>query len=318
VRFAWVGFHAEGIPALEALLAAGAPIVAVFTLDPALARERSTSPAYAEVCERFSVPLIVITGLNEPRTLAILESLNVDVVFVMGWPQTIRPAALRIPRLGMIGAHPGLLPRYRGGAPVHWAMIRGEKEAGNTLLWLADRPLAGDIIDQTAFPITPYDTSAAVFSEVARSNRDMLLRLLPRLLAGERPGVPQPPTEEPPLLPRRRAADGRVRWSRPSRAIYDFIRALTHPYPGAFSRIDGRCWRIWKAALPPADLTASGHPPGEVVGPVVSPVSEACGELVACGDGGLILLEVEAEDGTLLRGPALSEQPWTGKRWHDD
>jgi methionyl-tRNA formyltransferase len=318
MRFAWIGFHAEGLPALEALLDAGAPIAGVFTLDPALAGARSTSPAYTEVCDRFGVPLLFISGINEPRSLEALERLHVDVAFVLGWPQTVRQAALRIPRLGMIGSHPGLLPRYRGSAPVHWAMIRGEEEAGNTLLWLADRPLAGDIIDQTAFPITPYDTSTEVFSEVAHSNRDMLLRLLPRLLAGERPGVPQPSVDGPALLPRRRAADGRVRWSRSSRAIYDFIRALTHPYPGAFSRIDGRSWRIWKAALPPPGLTTADRTPGEVMGPVVSPVSEACGELVACGDGSLILLEVEAEDGTLLRGQALSEQQWTGKRFDDD
>jgi methionyl-tRNA formyltransferase len=318
MRFAWIGFHAEGLPALDALLSAGAPIVSVLTLDPAVAGARSTSASYAGLCDRFGVPLHFITGINELRSLEILERLTIDVAFVLGWPQTVRPAALRIPRLGMIGSHPGLLPRYRGAAPVHWAMIRGEEEAGNTLLWLSDRPLAGDIIDQTAFPITPYDTSNEVFSEVAHSNREMLVRLLPRLLAGERPGVPQPSIDGPGLLPRRRAADGRVRWSRSSRAIYDFIRALTHPYPGAFSRIDGRSWRIWKAALPPPGIASADCAPGEVVGPVVSPVSEACGELVACGDGSLILLEVEAEDGTLLRGPALSEQHWTGKRWDDD
>lgn len=318
MRFAWVGFHAEGLPALDGLLEAGAPIAAVLTLEPALAGRRSTYADYRALCERFDVPLLPIGGINEPRALQILARLEADVGFVIGWPQTVRAAALRTVRVGLIGAHAGRLPRFRGSAPLHWAIIKGEPEAGNTLLWLAERPLGGDIIDQTAIPITPYDTTATLFAAVARTTREMLLRLLPRLLAGERPGTPQPPTSEPALLPRRRAADGRIRWGGSGRAVYDFIRALTHPYPGAFSRLDGRSWRIWKAALPPREAVPPETPPGQIVGPVMSPVGEACGTLVACGEGGVILLEVEAEDGTVLSGAALSQAPWTGKRWDDD
>src|ERR1043166_7284494 len=151
---------------------------------------------------------------------------------------------------------------------------------------------------------------------VAPPTLEMLLRLVPRLLAGERPGRPQTHTGER-VLPRRRPADGKVDWSRPGAAVYDFVRALTRPYPGAFSWIDGRRWRIWQAALQPL-AAAPGVPPGEVLGTVVSPVPEACGKLVACGNGTVVLLEVEAEDGTVLKGRALAEQPWTGKRWTDE
>jgi len=177
------------------------------------------------------------------------------------------------------------------------------------------------VIDQVAFSITPYDTVASLYDRVAASNRDMLLRLLPRLLAGERPGRPQPASEHA-ELPRRRPADGVIDWARPSREVYDFIRALTRPYPGAFSWLDGTRWTVWQSALLlSGNGTTAPVEPGTVLGPLVSPVPEACGQMVACGeeeDGGkgvVVLLELEQEDGTILRGRDLSDQLWTGRMW---
>lgn len=313
MRFAWLGFHAEGLPALEAVLAAEAPIEAVLTLRPDVAANRSGGGDYGPVCRRHGIPLHYIADINAPDAQQILCALAPDVLLVMGWHQIIRPPTLRLAGLGMIGAHASLLPDNRGSAPINWALIRGDRETGNSLLWLAEPVDAGDLIDQTPIPITPYDTCATLYQRVAESNRDMLLRLLPRLLAGERPGRPQPQASQP-VLPRRRPADGLIDWTLPGRAVYDFIRALTRPYPGAFSALAGRRWRIWSSALPPSSGVSS-HLPGAVLGPVLSPVGEACGQLVACGEGSLVLLELEADDGSVVRGRALSELPWTGLRW---
>jgi methionyl-tRNA formyltransferase len=314
-RFAWVGFHAEGIPALDALLAVGAPLEAVLTLKPELAAKRSGGVDYAQVCARYGVPLHYISGINEPEAFEILSTLKPDVIFVIGWHQIVRPPVMRLARVGLIGAHASYLPHNRGSAPINWAIIRGERETGNTLMWLAEGVDEGDIIDQRAFPISPYDTCATLYARVAETNRDMLLAVLPRLLAGEHPGRPQPKSDEP-VLPRRRPADGRIDWDAPAGMIYDFVRALTRPYPGAFSTLDGKQWWIWKAALPASDGGLFRDvTPGEVLGPVISPVKDACGQLVACGSGSLILLEIEDERGNVLRGQALSEQQWTGRRF---
>lgn len=314
MRFAWVGFHAEGLAALQALLGAGAPIAAVLTLKPELAAKRSGGVDYGPVCAEFRVPLHYITGINEPDAVAILEPLGPDVIFVIGWHQIVRPPVMRLARVGLIGAHASVLPHNRGSAPINWTLIRGERQAGNTLMWLAEGVDEGDIIAQRAFPITPYDTCATLYAHVAASNREMLLELLPRLLAGERPGRPQPHGAEP-VLRRRRPADGRITWDCPARMVYDFVRALSRPYPGAFSSLDGKQWWIWEAALPPDRGPIAGATPGEVLGPVVSPAQAACGQLVACGSGAVVLLEVADDAGTALRGQALSEQPWTGKLW---
>jgi methionyl-tRNA formyltransferase len=315
VKFAWVGFHAEGLPALQALLAAGAPIAAVLTLKPELAAKRSGGVDYAPVCAQYGVPLHCIAGINEPEAYEILRAVTPDVIFVIGWHQIVRQPVMGLPRLGLIGAHASVLPHNRGSAPINWAIMRGERESGNTLMWLAEGVDEGDIIAQRAFAITPYDTCATLYAQVAATNREMLLELLPRLLAGERPGRPQPRGEEP-VLRRRRPADGGITWNCPAQLVYDFVRALTRPYPGAFSALDGKRWWIWEAALPPDRGVVAA--PGEVVGPVRSPLASACGQLVACGSGGVILLEVEDETGTRLRGQELSEQPWTGKRFGED
>ncbi|HET7040239.1 MAG TPA: formyltransferase family protein [Gemmatimonadales bacterium] len=313
MRFAWVGVHAEGIPPFEAVLATGVPIQAVLTLRPDLAARRSGHADYRPLCQRRGVPLHYIANVNDAESLALLRDLAPDVAFVIGWHQLVREPALRLARVGMLAAHASLLPRYRGSAPINWALIRGERETGNSLVWLTGDPERSELVDQRVIPITPYDTCATLYAQVAATTREMLLRLLPRLLAGERPGTPLPPPTEPPM-PRRRPADGLVDWTRSSREIYDFVRALTRPYPGAFSVLDGHRWLVWRAALPPPSAARTA-PPGVIVGTVVSPVSEACGILVACGAGTLQLLEIEDEHGVILSGRALSEQPWTGRRW---
>lgn len=316
MRMAWIGFHAEGVPALEALLEQGAPIAGVVTLAAEAAAKRSGVADYAPLCARFGVPLHRVKDINAPESVALLEQLAPDVLFVIGWHQILRPPALRAAKLGCIGAHASLLPRNRGSAPINWALINGERTTGNTLMWLAEGVDAGDVIDQAEFPITPYDTCATLYRKVAETNRAMLLALLPLLLRGERPGTPQI-HDGAPLLPRRRPADGRINWSVSSRVLYDFVRAQTRPYPGAFSVLDGATFRVWLAALPPVcdDRPA---PPGAVLGPVLSPVPEACGQSVATGRGQIVLLELESEGGAVLKGRELAEQRWIGKVWSDD
>jgi methionyl-tRNA formyltransferase len=316
MRIGWIGFHMEGLPALRALLERGPRVEAVITLDEERRARRSAAVDYEGLTRRFGVPLFQVADINHESSVRLLQGFALDVAFVLGWSQIIRPPALRSCRLGMIGAHASLLPHNRGSAPINWAIIRGETQAGNTLMWLAEGVDEGDIIDQVSFPITPYDTCATLYEKVAASNREMVLRLVPALLRGERPGRPQPPSGEE-ILPRRRPEHGRLDWSQDSPAVYNFIRALTRPYPGAFASLEGERWFIWQAALVPAGAPA-GAAPGEVLGPVLSPLPEACGQAVACGRGVVVLLEVEDARGRVLKGPGLSDQSWRGKVWTND
>lgn len=312
LRIGWIGFHQEGIRALQGLRDAGVPLVAVITLNEPAAAKRCATAEYSDVLEGWNVPLHHVHNINDEQTIQLLSVMNLDLLLVIGWSQILSSAALATARIGAIGAHASLLPHNRGSAPINWAILRGEQTTGNTLIWLADNVDEGQIIDQIEFPISPYDTCETLYQKVAESNHIMIQRALPMLLAGECPGVPQPPSDEP-LLARRRPADGLLDWHQSAVNVYNFIRALTRPYPGAFSFLDGRRWIIQSAALLPGSLECDV--PGTVIGSVVSPVAESCGQVVACGSGYVLILEIEADDGSILKGSSLSDCDWTGKVW---
>jgi methionyl-tRNA formyltransferase len=317
MKIVWVGFHVEGIPALRGVLERGVHVEGVLTLKPEQAAKRSGVADYAAVCEEFGVPLYEIKNINDAEAVGLLRRLAPDLCFVIGWSQIVRAEALRTARVGMVGAHASLLPHNRGRAPINWALIKGLKETGNSLIWLAENVDEGDIIAQTKFEITPYDTCATLYDKVALSNREMILDVLPRLADGERPGRRQPHIDEE-LLPGRKPEDGLIDWEQSAREVYDFVRALTRPYPGAFSSLDGKRWTVRECALLPGACYA-GARAGQVVGAVFSPAEQACGQAVACGgdgsSGAVVLLELEGVDGAVLRGRELSGQQWEGKVW---
>jgi methionyl-tRNA formyltransferase len=316
MRIGWVGFHIEGLLALRRVLEQGFSIEAVLTLKPDLAAKRSGAGDYSRLCQEFSIPLYEIANINDEESLSLLKKLSLDVVFVIGWTQIVRPEALTLVRFGMIGAHASLLPHNRGRAPINWAIIKGEKQTGNSLMWLAQGVDTGDIIDQVVIPITPYDTCASLYEKVAESNRDMIVRLIPRLLANERPGLAQSHNGEA-NLPGRQPKDGLLNWGMKNAEVYDFVRALTKPYPGAFSWLDGKRWTIWQCAFLPGSIPFDAKP-GEITGAVVSPVEAACGQAVACGAGAVVLLELEDDRGEILKGIELSDRDWRGRVWTNE
>ena len=316
LRFGWVGFHQEGLPALRSLLESGIRLEGVITLEQPSLVKRSAAVNYRELLAPYDVVLHEVSNINDPAAVALLQQMNLDLLFVIGWSQILRNEALSTARLGVIGAHASLLPHHRGSAPVNWALIRGESSTGNTLIWLTEGVDEGMIVDQMEIPITPYDTCESLYQKVAGTNRTMIERLLPQLFAGHKPGRLQPPSAEA-ALPRRRPADGLVSWQQSAQQIYDFVRALTRPYPGAFSVLDGTRWIIQSCALLPVMLS-SDAPAGMVLGPVVSPLTEACGLVVACGCGAIVILELESSDGQILKGRSLSDAPWTGKVWTNE
>lgn len=310
VRVGWIGVHEEGIPALRSLLELGV-VVGVMTLTAELAARRSAaSPDYAEFCRRYAVPLHFVEKVNDPSSIAILSGWDADFVFVIGWSEILGVEALAQARVGTFGAHASLLPRLRGSAPINWALIRGEVRTGNSLMWLDPEVDAGDLVDQREIDISPYDTCDSLYRRVAETNRSMILATLEAHRKGQLRRAPQPSTEEPRLL-RRRPSDGLVDWDRPARAVYDFVRALTRPYPGAFSFLFGERMTIWRAVW--LDLpSAPQEQPGTIVGALRSPEIEACGWIVACGDGWIGVLESESDRLGTLSGRELAD------RWRPD
>lgn len=308
MKLGWIGIHEEGIPALDAVCSAGYQVQGVMTLTEQAAAGRAGSARYADICRPYNVPVYEVEHANSESSLQILEAWDCDLLVVLGWGQILSPEVLKLPKIGALGAHASLLPRNRGSAPVNWAIINGEPQTGNSLIWLVPDVDAGDVIDQRSFPISSYDTCRTIYDAVAESNRDMLLSVLPKLADGMILGSAQPKSDAP-LLPRRRPRDGEIDWKNPTSQIYNLIRAVTRPYPGASATFRGQAYKIWTAAEMPQLKT--GLPPGTPIGPVKSPRPEGCGQLVATGDGAILILEAENGMGRILTGQELCQQNWT-------
>jgi methionyl-tRNA formyltransferase len=179
-----------------------------------------------------------------------------------------------------------MLPRYLGRAPVNWAILRGDTITGNTMMYLDAGVDTGDVIDQRPVPIGPDDTCATVYANVAKAGADMLRDHLGALLAGTAPRRAQEPAREAPLR-KRTPQMGVTDWNRPARAVHDWVRALTAPYPGAFTFLSGRKVMLWTSAMP--RNPSPGGCPGEVLG------CDDLGLRVGTADGALLITALSSD-----------------------
>lgn len=306
LRIGWMSHHIEGIKPLKAVLTAGFPVQAIITLQDDLMAKKSGAANFAGIASEHNIPLHHVRNVNDPPSIELLNCLNLDVLFVIGWSQILHPPALRSAKLGCFGAHASLLPANRGSAPVNWALIKGETRTGNTLMRLSEGVDAGDIVAQRTIPISPFDNVAILYDLVAETNCEMVLELLWNLAETKVLQVRPQCNDGSPLLPRRRPEHGMLDWTQPARKVYDFIRALTRPYPGAFSWANGLRTKIWRSALLP--VTGRLAEPGVVLGPMVSDSPDACGLAVSCSEGAVVLLEIEAVDGRVWSGRELAQR----------
>lgn len=266
-----------GYECLAALLARGVRVVAVFTHadDP---REHIWFKSVAALARGRGIPAYAPERVNTPEWIARIGALAPDLILSFYYRRLLGPEILQRARLGAYNMHGSLLPKYRGRAPVNWAVLHGERETGATLHFMVQRPDAGDIVDQQAVPIGPEDPARDVAARVATAARAVLERSLDRLLAGRPPRRPQDEAQAT-YCGRRTPADGRIDWQRDARSIFNLVRAVTHPYPGAFTEVDGKRLFIWWAR-PVADV--AGRPGGIV---------RARPLRVAAGKGGLEVIE---------------------------
>jgi methionyl-tRNA formyltransferase len=255
----FIGCVMEGRRTLEGLLERGEHISAVFTFDPAKAATISGAARWDDITAEHGIPLHHVRSINDPEPLALIRALAPDLVFCVGWTQLLGTELLTIPRLGCLGFHASLLPHYRGRAPVNWAIINGETVTGNTLMVLDEGADTGDIVAQRAIAIDDDDTCGTVYDKVADTELAMLDEVMPLIHVGLMPRRGQDDARAT-VYGRRRPEDGRIDWARTTRQLHDWARALTHPYPGAFTTIAGvRTW-VWRAH--PATEPAPGARPG--------------------------------------------------------
>jgi methionyl-tRNA formyltransferase len=296
VRTVWVSFDTIGRDCLEAAAEAGAEIVGVVTLPGPIDPDRSGQCAFDDIAARLGAELVETTQVNSDETLLSLRALDPELVFVVGWSQLVGDPFIALAREGVFGMHPTLLPRHRGRAPIPWAILSGLARTGVTLFEITDSTAdSGAIVGQAVIDIAPDETATTLFERLAQAHVWLIREYVPQLLRKSAPRVPQD-ARRASAWPRRTPADGIIDWETRAPYLYDWVRAQTRPYPGAFTfRGDDRVV-VWRAR--PVELEAAA-PAGTVV------AERPEGHVVACGEGALLLEEVELEKGALAVGERL-------------
>jgi methionyl-tRNA formyltransferase len=284
VRAVWVSDDVIGRDCLHAAARSGAEIVGIVTLPEDPGVDRSARWSFADEAERLGVPRLQTRDVNSDDALAWIAALEPELVFVVGWYQLVREPFLALAREGTFGMHPTLLPRHRGRASIPWAILSGLARTGVTLFQIVDVTAdSGAIVGQVAVEIEPDETATTLFEKIARAHVDLVEECVPALLARTAPRLAQDPSRAS-SWPRRRPADGIIDWETRAPYLYDWVRAQTRPYPGAFTFAGDEKVVVWRAR--PVE-----HAESAPAGTVVAERPE--GPVVACGEGALVLEEIE-------------------------
>jgi|CXWL01.1.fsa_nt_gi methionyl-tRNA formyltransferase len=296
MRIIFFGTPQFAVPSLEALLAAGHDVVAVVT-QPDRTRDvgpdrQPGPPILPPVKTRALSAGIRVLQPERPRGedfLAELRAFKADIGVVVAYGHVLRPDLLALLPLGFVNVHASLLPRWRGAAPIHWAVLRGDTETGVAIMRLEQGLDTGAVWLQRRTPILPTDTTGILFERLADLGAKALVEALPRIADGE---LPRPQaTEGITHAPKIDRATARIRWDAEAQAVADQIRAMD-PAPGAWTTLHGADLKLF-GGTPQRSDSHQPSPSGDGVSPG-SLHFLADGPAVACGDGWLLLGDVQA------------------------
>jgi methionyl-tRNA formyltransferase len=301
MRTVWVSFDTVGRDCLQAAAEVGADVVGVVTLPGPVDPDRSGQCAFDEISAELGARLIETDDVNAEETLAAVRDLDPELVFVVGWSQLVREPFIALAREGVFGMHPTLLPLHRGRAPIPWAILSGLARTGVTLFEIVDATAdSGAIIGQEVVEIAPDETATTLFDRIAEAHVVLIREYVPRLIERSAPRTRQDPARAS-SWPKRVPADGIIDWETQARYLYDWVRAQTRPYPGAFTFLGEEKVVVWRAR--PVDLDGAFPSGGAPAGTIVAARPE--GPVVACGEGALVLEEVETSARELAVGALL-------------
>lgn len=236
-------------------------IVAVVTHEDNTG-ERIWFKSVQDLARAHDLPVYAPPDPNEPAFVDFLGKLAPDFIFSCYYRLMLKQPILDLPELGALNVHGSLLPRYRGRCPLNWVLVHGEPLTGVTLHYMEAKPDCGDIVAQAQVPITPKDTALSLSAKMTAAAGDLMRRSYPLLRMDAAPRIRQDHSRAS-YFGRRTPEDGRIDWRQPARQIYNLIRAVTHPFPGAFTTWEDKRIYFWSAEV---DATYSGQnqKPGKV------------------------------------------------------
>ncbi|WP_035055167.1 formyltransferase [Andreprevotia chitinilytica] len=253
-------YHNVGVRCLKVLLAQGVDVKLVVTHEDN-PNENIWFSSVAQVCRDYDIPFITPDNPNIPEIEQRIAGIQPDFLFSFYYRNMLKAPLLEAPTRGAFNMHGSLLPKYRGRVPINWAVIHGETEAGATLHVMNVKPDNGPLVDQQAVPILPDDTAQEVFDKVLVAAEICLNRSLPTLIDGTAT-LTQQDLSQGGYFGGRKAEDGRIDWSQSAAQIHNLVRAVTRPYPGAFTDIAGTRLTLWRTLNVPTapKLPASKGP----------------------------------------------------------
>lgn len=280
-------YQEMGHACLETLLAMGAPIAAMFTHrdDP---HEEIWWRSCADLAKRHAVPVFFAEEIDD-GWIARIAALNPAVVYSCFYRNLLPQRLLDCARLGAYNLHGALLPKYRGRASVNWVLVNGESQTGVTLHHMVTRADAGDIVAQRVVNIDDSDTALTLYRKLVPLGAELIREYHPLIVGGCAPRHPQDLAAGS-YFGRRRPEDGRIDWRWPARRIFNLVRAVSHPYPGATCMLGGRKLFIWQAAI--AVESGSLGEAGEIIAEHAGGAIE-----VAAGAGSVLVLRAQLEGG---------------------
>ncbi len=290
-RIVFMGTPEFAVASLDALVKAGYPIVGVITAPdkPAGRGMQLTESAVKKYALQAGLKILQPEKLKNPEFLETLRGLNADLQIVVAF-RMLPESVWNMPPMGTVNLHGSLLPQYRGAAPINWAVINGEERTGVTTFKLQHAIDTGDILLQESFPIGEKETAGEVHDRMKEIGASLLVRTVEGLAAGTLKEVPQEnaplaANEVLKLAPKIFTETCRIDWNRPASEIYNLIRGLS-PFPGAFTHLDGKLLKIYRAEK-------EGATPGAAAGQYITDKKNWL--KFACPDGVISLKEIQLE-----------------------
>jgi methionyl-tRNA formyltransferase len=290
-KIVFMGTPAFAVPTLSALNDSRHSVLQVVTQpDRPKGRGRNvTAPPVKIAAQDLNIPVVQPDKVKTDEFIDFLTKLHPDLLVVTAYGHILPKAILEIPKIGCINVHASILPKYRGAAPIQWAIINGEEETGITTMMMDVGMDTGDILLTETVPIYPEDTAGTLHDRLAMIGAEVLIDTLTQLADGNLKSTPQDDSKAT-VAPMLKKEDGRIDWNRPASSIANQIRGMS-PWPGTFAFIGDKRLKIFKAIPVAAELTGT---PGTVL------ISFANELRIATGDGALSVLEVQSESGRRL------------------
>lgn len=287
-------YHDMGCVGVQALLDAGFDIAAIFT-HADNAQENAFFGSVARLAAERGIPVYAPDDVNHPLWVDRIAEMKPDVIFSFYYRNLLGEAILNSARIGAFNLHGSLLPAYRGRAPLNWVLVNGETQTGVTLHRMISRADAGAIIAQQAVEIADADDALSLHRKLTESAKHLLEGALPTLKSGTFSETAQDESKAS-YVGRRTPEDGRLEWEKPAQTLHNQVRAVSDPWPGAFSFVGTHKFIVWKSRVR-SDVAPARA--GTVIS--VSPL------IIACGEGALEVMTGQTEKGVYMQGAQLAQ-----------